>query len=462
MPPESTDRLATAGELLAPQWSALREQRVWAAVTQARARRDRVRQGALGASVVAVAVTLSLWFGMARLSPPGASAARLSRSTAPAAVASSLDSPAATDSVRVLARGLVTAGPAAPTHAPHSLLAQARQAASPSGLLLRLKDGSRVVAVEGGTVVEPLLHEDGLVRVALRSGAARFSVHHDPRRRFEVQAGAATVTVLGTEFTVRLETDVVEVAVHSGMVTVTGPGSTLRLTAGNRGSVPRAPATDVDASRDSDSRMGKSPTSSSSLEPSGEALARGSGPSEGEAATRGSANPQAGEANGGAKAKRQRTGHWFTWRELAERGDYGRAYDRMQLAGPVSVLDAPAELLLAADVARLSGHPEQAVGPLRRILAAHRKDPRAGLASFTLGRVLLDQLGQPANAARAFRKARRLAPQGALAEDALAREVESWARAGDHASARRSAREFRKTYPSSSRLAAVARWARGD
>jgi transmembrane sensor len=141
-----------------------------------------------------------------------------------------------------------------------------------------------------------------------------------------------------------------------------------------------------------------------------------------------------------------------TWTALAQSGDFDAAWSAMKTAP--APRDEPAELLLAADVARLSRHPDQALAPLRRVLEAHAKDPRAPLAAFTLGRVLLDDLGRPKEAAAAFERARGLAPEAPLAEDALAREVEALSRA-QSPEAKARADLFVQRYPSSPRLRAV-------
>jgi transmembrane sensor len=112
-------------------------------------------------------------------------------------------------------------------------------------------------------------------------------------------------------------------------------------------------------------------------------------------------------------------------------------------------------LLDAADAARLSGHPQVAITYLRKVLDQHRESPVAPLAAFTLGRVLLERLGQPSEAADAFATARQLAPTGSLAQDALAREVEAWSKAGRPDDAYRCAREYVDTYPKGRRLRAV-------
>jgi hypothetical protein len=115
--------------------------------------------------------------------------------------------------------------------------------------------------------------------------------------------------------------------------------------------------------------------------------------------------------------------------------------------------DEIAELLRVADAARVAGKPAEAEAALRRVTTRYAGDPRAPLASFALGRLYLDQLGRPRDAAGAFATARRAG--GSLAEDSLAREVESWSRAGDPDTARTRAVEYVRLYPASARLAAV-------
>jgi transmembrane sensor len=82
------------------------------------------------------------------------------------------------------------------------------------------------------------------------------------------------------------------------------------------------------------------------------------------------------------------------------------------------------------------------------------------VAAFTLGRVLLTRLGRPREAAAAFAGARARAPAGSLAEDALAREVEAWARAGELQRARARARQYLRSYPSGRRASSVRKHAR--
>ena len=142
----------------------------------------------------------------------------------------------------------------------------------------------------------------------------------------------------------------------------------------------------------------------------------------------------------------------MVWRSLSQSGDYDGAYRLLQHS---TVEDDSGALLDAADAARLSGHPQAAVMYLRKVLDQHRQTPVAPLAAFTLGRVLLERLGQPSEAADAFATARKLAPSGSLAQDALAREVEALSKAGYPDQAYKRAREYVERFPEGRRLRAV-------
>ena len=114
--------------------------------------------------------------------------------------------------------------------------------------------------------------------------------------------------------------------------------------------------------------------------------------------------------------------------------------------------------MLAADAARLSGHPAEATPYLERIVRKYRGDVRAPLAAFTLGRILLYQLGRPGEAADAFALVRKILPEGPLSSDALAREAEAADRAGQRERARGLAEEYVAKYPSGRRLESVRRY----
>jgi hypothetical protein len=123
----------------------------------------------------------------------------------------------------------------------------------------------------------------------------------------------------------------------------------------------------------------------------------------------------------------------------------------------VPARDVLEELLLAADRKRQAGHHEEAVELLRQGVRDHAADSRAPLAAFTLGRLLL-RLKRPAEAAEAFATAERLAPNGPMTQDAVARQVEAMAAAGNTNGARAVAQAYVTRFPDGRRLAEVRSW----
>jgi transmembrane sensor len=275
----------------------------------------------------------------------------------------------------------------------HSLPALPRPA--PVDRSLRLLDGSSATPIESGSEIAILKQTSSHVGLSLDRGSGRFEVMPRPERTFSVRAGDVTITVVGTAFSVERIADRVGVSVERGSVRVDwGLGSRV-LGKGQSGWFP----------------------------------------------------PLAAAAEPEQKAVR---------RPLAPVARVAKAQSEQAPASSVSPKAESAEdLLQAADGKRLAGHPEQGAELLRRILREHHEDPRAPLAAFTLGRVLLMELGRPREAAAAFAEVRRLSPGGAFAEDALAREVEAWSQAGQTELAQARAREYLRLYPGGHRAKAV-------
>ncbi len=289
--------------------------------------------------------------------------------------------------------------------APHRAASDAQQTS-------RLDDGSQVQALAPETrwVLERAAR--GHTAVRLERGTARFDVTPSDDRVFAVLAGPAELRVRGTVFRVAMGSEAVTVAVEHGHVEVRVFDRTHTLSTGDEESFPLTPPV---------------PMIPADTPPAADEGRDGDGH-----AARGRAAPR--------------------WDVLARDGDYEQAYARLTQQGNRAVSDSPGELLLAADTARLSGHAARAVGYLERFLERYPTDPRAALAAFTLGRVHLQELGEPSKAAAAFALVRRLAPAGELAEDALAREVESWSRAGRAREALSLAEEYVRKYPAGRRL----------
>ncbi len=266
----------------------------------------------------------------------------------------------------------------------------------------RFRDGSSAELLRAGSELEVRHASERGIEVAVNVGAARFDVVHDPARAFSVVAGPVTVHVIGTRFSVEREAERVRVSVERGRVRVTWPAGQDELEAGESAWFPRAPQA--------------APAESAASVTSAEAP-RSLAPSE-----------------------RER------FLDHARRREYKEAY--ALLAHTPSVITGSAEdLMLAADSARLSGHPEQAIGYLQRIVQGHAQDSRAPLAAFTLGKTYMTQLSRFSDAARAFAQVRALSPGGPLSEDSYLREIECLVLAGDRSRANARASEYRTRYP---------------
>ncbi len=262
------------------------------------------------------------------------------------------------------------------------------------------------------------------IDLRLTAGRSEFDVVPYPGRTFTVHVDGIVVRVLGTRFRVEREGRCAYVSVYRGKVEVRWPGGARVLAEGQTGHFPEEVA-QPQASPETEGP--------SRVEPAAPVLSAAE------------ISPPA------APASRAR------FRALATRGRYAEAY--RVLAGAPGVVDSGAEdLMLAADAARLSGHPAEATPYLERIVRKYRGDVRAPLAAFTLGRILLYQLGRPAEAADAFALVRKILPEGPLSSDALAREAEAADRAGQRERARGLAEEYVAKYPSGRRRESVRRY----
>jgi transmembrane sensor len=283
------------------------------------------------------------------------------------------------------------------------------------------------------------LENDGHAFITLlKRGATTFHVQPGGPRRWSIECGLATVEVVGTRFEVERAPSRVRVNVEHGSVLVRGERVRDRVQT----------LIDGQSLEVSDA----TPSPQAGVDPSTlpQSTAGQGAPVAAPAATAGRPASPASVASG-------------QWRDLAQRGEYAQAYGTLGTEGVqrVSESGAVGDLLAVADVARLSGHPADAVGPLARVASEHPDDPRAPLASFMLGRLELDALGDASRAANAFRGAIVLGIPGTLLEDAYARLVEACARAGDRDAARRAAAEYSARFPGGSRASVVARWAGG-
>lgn len=295
------------------------------------------------------------------------------------------------------------------------------RALAPSALVLR--DGSEIQLDPSTSALRIAEESPSRVRVELERGAARYTVTPRPERSFEVRAGAVTVTVVGTAFVVERRGESTWVEVSRGKVRVSwNDGEPVFLGAGESGLFPPAPAPTAETGAPS-------------------AIGAGAPPDALEKAPSATRAQQAGVA----------------YRARIARHDYHGAYAVLS-QNPGVAGDSVQELLLAADVARLSAHPADAVPYLQSIVRNHPQDPRAPMAAFTLGRTL-SGLGRAREALNMFGRVRSAWPKSSLAEDALIRQAEASAQLGDFAGAARFAAQYDREYPQGRRRAEVRHYA---
>lgn len=265
----------------------------------------------------------------------------------------------------------------------------------------------------------------------LQTGRIEFEIRPGGSRRVEIEAGLARVTVVGTHFAVEREEGRVRVEVSRGAVLVRGervPDHARVVRAGESLVITDvAPMDEVEQAALVEGGAAGVPL----------ALAPARAPARAAPSSQPEAPPPAG------------------WRELASTGEYADAWEALGPAGVSAQLtEASAQDLLAlADVARRSGHPAAAVEPLRALLARFPSDPDAAMGAFTLGRILLDALGRPREAAQAFERAIAGPLPGPIAADAWARLALARREAGDASAASEAARRYLADNPQGARAA---------
>tara|TARA_R110002096_G_scaffold435826_2_gene663525 strand:- start:40198 stop:41358 length:1161 start_codon:yes stop_codon:yes gene_type:complete len=302
-----------------------------------------------------------------------------------------------------------------------------RVAVAPSQI--ELHDGTRAAPLGGASSLKLVSENDSLVTFSLEAGKGWFEVTPSRTRRVEVLVRDVRVEVLGTEFVVEVKGDIVHVWVHRGKVSVASKSGTVVLRKGEHGTF----ETEDDRERSDPEALAENGEDEASVvaEDGASAAANadagvGKTPSEREA------------SNDGLKPSETRT----------------REIEMMPLPveeppSPVAAQpDAVDTLWKQADAARRRGDLKIARSILTQLLNEHEDDPRAALAAFSLGRVLLDSGSSAKTAARAFAKARKLSPDGPLVEDALLREIEAWHDAGDSRRAEKRSEKYLRLFPS--------------
>jgi len=260
---------------------------------------------------------------------------------------------------------------------------------------VRLDDGSRIL-LDRDSRAEIAANEAHRLVARLRRGGATFDVTPGGPRRWIIEAGDTRVEVIGTRFSVKRTQAGVEVRVERGVVEVHDPSlaQVARLTAGESLRVPAGrPTGDAPEAEATSARAGEGPTPS--------------------------------ETN----------------------GEHARVSAAHRTRPAQAAAMSTDELMRRADVARRAGRFRDAAPLLARVVETDPGDARAAVAAFSLGRLRLDRLGAPGDAAESFAFVRTHLRAGALVEDATALEARARERSGARARARDLARLYLSRFP---------------
>lgn len=276
-------------------------------------------------------------------------------------------------------------------------------------LAMKLDEGSELELASESKLVIDSVHDDD-VSLRLDRGMVTCEVPKRKGRTFRVRAGDFEVSVVGTRFSVRHETNsdgaLISVRVEHGVVLVKrhgreGPG--VRISAGQ--------------------------TWSSEEKLSAPAVAPvQAGP---QAQPMGAADPP----NRAEEVAREPAGH-----ELSKATPPG---------GPTASIGRPTaeQAFEDASALRRSGKMRAAAAAYERFVAEFPTDPRAALAAFEKARLQMDGLGQPRAALTSLELSLRLSPRAGFREDVLARLVRVQKVLGQSEACRAAKQRYLREYP---------------
>lgn len=268
--------------------------------------------------------------------------------------------------------------------------------------LTTLADGSTIQKELPSTVWTTIENTPRRTRIQLTHGKARFRVTHNPERQFIVETRFVRVEVLGTIFRVRAaDTGPVTVKVEEGSVRVYSPKGHVVLSAGDEREFSDNPPAVVAPPATTDAPVPQDPV------------------------------------------------------ELPTKRILGKK--RVGAATAPGETTSPAQLMAAADEARLQGHSRQAIGLLQQVVTKFSESSEAPFAAFSLGRIYKEELKEFSKAAVAFAKVRDLQPHPELAEDALAHEIECLWKSGARDVAKEKWAMYARSYPKGRRFESLRR-----
>lgn len=293
-------------------------------------------------------------------------------------------------------------------------------------------DGSVVHVTVAGTELESLVAEGPVQQVRLHRGAAQFHVRHQAGTDWRVLAGPHVVRVTGTTFDVAWapQTQTFALELHEGAVVIEGPRGRHEVRPG-------------EAVR----WQGQAAERKSLKSTPGKPQANDPEPSGASSMSTGGVKPVA-EAPARVNTRKARAGGVSPdWRTHHAAGRYREAVAAAKASGFERELAeaGAADLLDLADAARLAGERSLARRLLNGLREREAGSPEGGEAAYRLGRLLLRQ--DPREAARWFGTYVEEHPEGSLAREALARQLEALKASGQRRAARAVAERYLKQYP---------------
>jgi len=287
----------------------------------------------------------------------------------------------------------------------------------------------RTVPLPGGgnitlspeTTVEVERASDGSLTLRLVRGEASVDAARIARPDLSIVAGEARVSAnTGSRVHVRRNQDDMDVSVSNGTVRLTSPAGSRELGRGDQASsVPIR--TDV------------------AIAPTGVVRPRIPAP------VRRSSDDPTNEVEPEAVVVAP------DWRARLKENDFTGALDLLRqqpggLSGAITSAKSATELMQISDLARKGGERGSALKALSRVVDSFPSDPNAQVAAYLLGK-MYEEAGQAGLARTYFDKSQSLSPDGALAEDALCKKIQSENRAAHKDEAARLGKEYLGKYP---------------
>jgi transmembrane sensor len=318
-------------------------------------------------------------------------------------------------------------------------------AAADADLPLAFSDGTRVTVAAGARARVAEVTPRG-ARLLVESGVVRANVVHRNETRWLVDAGPFEVKVTGTRFDVAWQPgeQAIVVTLHEGSVVVTGCG----LADGQRVSGGQQLHASCKTGAATLAPLAPLAVAPASATPAGAPSAAGAASAAAAAAaepssTAASSLPDAPAERSAAPASPAATAPVAT--ALAATAPVGAATP-VPGAKPLAPGSA-AELLARANAERYAGHFDAATESLDAVRRRFRGSDDAATAAFELGRIAFDGHHDFVTAGNWFDTYLRERPAGALAREALGRDIEARHRAGDSAHAQELATRYIASYP---------------